>query len=134
MMLNHPLFYHDDQPMMLRAASDSPSLSQVAAQLRQALAVPRSYGDPPPIVMVLEPGDATRYALKLWLHEQSELIVARLHGGRRNGDTLGLITVPVYGPAVITPDMAQPLSYGNAWSGTLIAWWLTHLMHELHAR
>jgi hypothetical protein len=74
----------------------------------------------------LEPGDATRYNLRVErVGERLVILRVDVHGAY--GNALGVISLPLDAQSV-TNEEVGPLSYGNPWSACVMAWACAELL------
>lgn len=80
--------------------------------------------------IVLEPGDATRYALGLRIRGDT-LLVVRHADGQISSEFVGAIVLNWRMIAPVSTALTQPLANNNLWSNILLTWWLAQLCCEM---
>ena len=80
------------------------------------------------VAFFYEPNDATRYALRIMLLE-AQLVVMLHKEGLFADDLAGVIVLDTSAACVSAADTA-PLSSGNAWTATVLAWFLAHVLSQ----
>lgn len=111
------------------APSDVTSFLPARYTVAQVAALLRHIGVS--VTVALEPGDCTRYALRLTRHADG-LQVERLTSGSLSGDPMGAAWLPL-DACDVSPLSMAPVSNRNAHTAHVLAWWVALVRHDMRA-